>query len=139
MELVIDANIIFSALIKDSYTRYFLLFSNHSFCVPEFVFEEINKHILEIKEKTGLSQPEIKEILFNILTHSKINIIPFEEFQNLKDQAAGISPDPDDIHYVALALKQKCAIWSNDKKLKEKQKQITVYTSEEIFQFEASK
>ena len=54
MELVLDTNVLFSALIKDSRIRHFLLFSGHSFYTPEFVFEEINAHMDEIKEKTEL-------------------------------------------------------------------------------------
>ena len=42
-----------------------------------------------------------------------------------------ISPDINDTEYFALALKLKCSIWSNDKKLK-KQNKVKVYSTEEI-------
>ena len=42
-----------------------------------------------------------------------------------------ISPDEKDTAYFALALKLKCAIWSNDKKLKEQDK-VTVYNTGEL-------
>src|SRR3989344_1462342 len=132
MELVLDANILFSALIRDSHTRHFLLFSGHSFYTPEFVFEEINNHMDEIKEKTMLSEPEIREILGNIIAFGGIKIIPLDELKSHRDEAKRISPDPDDSHYVALALKHRCAIWSNDKDLKEKQNAVKVYSSEDI-------
>ena len=45
MEFIVDANIIFSALIKDGHTRHFLLLSGHTFYTSEFVFEKIAKHI----------------------------------------------------------------------------------------------
>jgi len=42
MDLVIDANIIFAALIKDDFTR-FLLFREHiKLYTPEFIFTEMN-------------------------------------------------------------------------------------------------
>jgi len=132
MELVLDANVVFSALIRDSHTRHFLLFSGHSFYTPEFVFEEINDHIDEIKEKTMLSEPEIREILSNIIIFSGIKIIPLAELKSNRDEAKRISPDPNDIHYIALALKRKCAIWSNDKDLREKQSVIKVFNSEKV-------
>jgi len=41
------------------------------------------------------------------------------------------TPDPDDMAYFALALKLNCAIWSNDKKLKEQDK-VKVYNTHEL-------
>ena len=54
-------------------------------------------------------------------------------FPRLENIAKRISPDLDDAPYFALALKQKCALWSNDKKLQE-QSAVKVYTTEEIMQ-----
>ncbi len=59
MDLVLDANVIISAIIRDSHVRHFLLLSGHSFYTPEFVFEEINDHMEKLKEKTGLSENKI--------------------------------------------------------------------------------
>lgn len=132
MEFVLDANVLISAIIRDSHVRHFLLFSGDSFYTPEFVFEEINEHINEIKEKSSLSEKEIKELLDYIMTFADIKIIPLDELTSHRDEAIRISPDPDDAHYVALALKRKCAIWSNDRALKEKQNTVRIYTSEEV-------
>ena len=131
MEVVLDANIIFSALIKDSYIRHFLLLSGYAFYLPEFVFEEISKHINTLIEKTMLTETEIKQILDEIILRTNIKILPFAEFEEYAEKAKQISPDPNDIHYFALALKLKCFIWSNDKKLKE-QNVIKIYSTEEI-------
>ena len=49
MRLVIDTNIIFSALIKDSITRRILLISKYDFFIPEYVFIEIQKHVKDIE------------------------------------------------------------------------------------------
>ena len=132
MEFVLDANVIISAIIKDSHVRHFLLFSGNSFCTPEFVFEEINEHRDEIKEKSSLSEKEIKELLHYITAFANLRIIPLVELESHRTEAIRISPDPDDIHYVALALKRNCAIWSNDRALKEKQSVVRVYNSEQV-------
>ena len=121
-----------SALIKDSRTRHFLILSGNVFYVPEFVFEEINEHINELKQKTSLSEDQIKELLQQIIILGNINIIPFEEFKKFEEIARSITPDFDDIAYIALALKLKCSIWSNDKDLKKVLKSVTVYNSKEI-------
>ena len=102
MELVLDANVLFSALIRDSHTRHFLLFRGYSFYTPEFVFEEIDDHIDEIKEKVMLPESEIREILGNIIVFGGIKIIPLDELKSYRDEAKRISPDPKDVHYVAL-------------------------------------
>ena len=127
MELVIDANIFISALIRDSHTRHFLILRGHSFYVPEFVFEEIQEHIEEIIQKSCLSESVIKEILEQIILLANIKIISFEDFKEFEKEAISLSPDIDDI---ALALKLKCSIWSNDKDLKNNLKSVKVYNSE---------
>src|SRR3989344_7053932 len=128
MEFVLDANVLISALIKDSHVRHFILLSGHSFYVPEFIFEEIKEHINEIKDKTMLHENQIIEILDQIMVLGNIKIIPLDDLKDFRESAENISPDIDDIHYVALALKLKCAIWSNDKELKQKQNIIKIYT-----------
>jgi len=42
------------------------------------------------------------------------------------------SPDPDDVLYLAVALSLGCAIWSNDKDLKEGQSRVVVVTTEDL-------
>ncbi len=44
MRLVIDTGILISALLKDSATREILLLSSTEFLVPEYAFEEFEKH-----------------------------------------------------------------------------------------------
>ena len=129
MDLVVDANILFSALIKGSFT-YSLLFSGkfHLF-TPEYIFTELEKHKEEILEKTGRTSEEFFRLL-DILKR-RISIIPLEELIEYVEEAEKITPDPDDMAYFALALKLNCAIWSNDKKLKEQDK-IRIYHTHEL-------
>ena len=127
-----DANIIISALVRDSHVRHFLLLSGHSFYTPEFVFEEISEHMEELKEKTWLSEDKIKEVLEKLMIIGNIKIIPLSELAEYKERAQKISPDIDDCAYIALAMKLKCAVWLNDTDLKEKQNYVKVYSSKEI-------
>ena len=129
MDLVIDANVLFSALIKDSFA-YNLLFSDtlHIF-TPEYIFTELEKHKEEILKKTERTEEEF----FRVLETLKriIIIVPLEELVPYVEEAERLTPDPDDMAYFALALKLNCAIWSNDKKLKEQNK-IKVYHTNEL-------
>ncbi len=128
MDLIIDANILFAALIKKSGTSEMLF--KHTLYAPEFIFVEFRKYKNELKEKTHRSEEEFDE-LFDIFERIII-LIPEEEIQPFILKAEKISPDPKDVSYVALALKLNCAIWSNDKVLKEKQNEIKIISTAEL-------
>jgi predicted nucleic acid-binding protein len=59
-----------------------------------------------------------------------ITVIPQEEYETHIQEAKEISPDKRDAAYFALALKLRCAIWSNDKLLKEQEAVKVFFTSE---------
>ncbi len=129
MDLVIDANILFSALIKEVFA-YSILFSDRfNFFTPEYIFIELERHKEELLGKT---EHTIEEF-FNLLEILKrrIIIIPLEELVSYVEEAEKLTPDPQDMVYFALALKLNCVIWSNDKKLKEQTK-IKVYNTKEL-------
>lgn len=132
MDLVIDANILFSVLIKDGFS-YNLLFSDsfHLF-TPGYIFTEFEEHKKEILKKTERTEEEFFRLL-EILKR-RIVIVPLEELVQYVEEAEKITPDPDDMAYFALALKLNCAIWSNDGKLKEQNK-IIVYHTHELTKF----
>ena len=129
MDLVIDANVLFSALIKDSFA-YNLLFSGsfHLF-TPEYIFTELEKHKEELLKKTERTDADFFRLLETL--KRRIVIVPLEELASYVEEAEKLTPDPDDMAYFALALKLNCAIWSNDKKLKEQDK-IKVYNTHEL-------
>jgi len=129
MLLVIDANILFAAIIKDSKTAEMLLSEKLELIAPEYIFSEFNKYRAEILDKTERSSEDFDKFLSVLWT--KINLIPHEEIESLLEKAKEISPDPDDVQYFALALKYDCAIWSNDSKLKQQNK-VKVFTTEEL-------
>ena len=115
--------------IKNSFA-YTLLFrdSFHLF-TPEYIFTELEKHKEEILEKTERTDEEFFRVLETL--KRRIIIVPLEELIPYIKEAEKLTPDPDDITYFALALKLNCAIWSNDKKLKEQNK-IKVYNTHEL-------
>ncbi|MFH0874951.1 MAG: PIN domain-containing protein [archaeon] len=128
MDLVIDANILFAALIKNSGTSDIIF--KHKLYAPEFIFEEFKKYKDELREKTKRTEEDFNE-LFDIFERTVI-LIPKEEIEPFLIKAKNISPDLKDIPYIALALKLKYAVWSNDKQLKNKQKEVTVFSTEDI-------
>jgi predicted nucleic acid-binding protein len=131
---VVDANILFSALIKNGATRKILLLSDYNFFVPDYSFWEFKKHLTELQRKTGLNKKELNSLLNELIEFAGINTIQFNEFNYLKNLAEKISPDPDDVAYIALAAHLDCAIWSNDKELK-KQNKIKIISTKELIHF----
>ena len=130
MDLIVDANEIFAALIKES-KAYELIFDErlHLF-TTEFFFAEFKEHSEEIREKTEKTEEELNHLL-DVLK-KKIMLVHMEELLPYVGEAEKISPDPDDVAYIALALKLKCAIWSQDRKLKEKQSKVKVYSTKDL-------
>jgi predicted nucleic acid-binding protein len=126
---VVDANIIISALIKNSITRELINYGFLELISVQFVFEEINKHKEELLKKSGLSILEYEKNLS--LIKSKITIFPCEYFKDYLKIAKQISPDVNDIQYFALALKTDSVIWSNDKALKN-QKIVKIFSTSEV-------
>ena len=130
MDLVIDANILFAALIKESVTSDILF--RHRLYAPEFIFEEFKEYKEELKQKTQRTDEDFSQLLD--LFERKVILIPKEEIDPFIKRAEKISPDQKDVLYIALALRLHASLWSNDKKLKEKQNEITVYTTTDLFE-----
>jgi len=130
MRLVVDANILFGALIKDSTTAEILLHENIKFFAPEFLFKEFAKYKDYILEKTHRSKENFKD--FYELLQKKIIIVSKADINPKLLKAKEISPDPKDTVYLALCLAINSILWSNDNDLKEKQDLVRIMTTKEI-------
>ena len=118
MELIVDANILVSRLIKDGITRELMMNNELELYTSDFIFIELFKHIKEIAKKADMDKKELKELAEILVVESGLEIVTKEQVKSFIKLADKISPDPDDMLYFATALKLDCAIWSNDKELK---------------------
>ena len=130
MKLVVDANILFATLIKEGSTAEVLLSDKIELFAPEFLFEEFSKYEEFILKKTHRSKEEFS--LFLDLLRDQITIISQGIITPFLNEAEKISPDPKDNVYLALALALKSNIWSNGRKLKEKQNKVKIYSTEDL-------
>ena len=115
MIIVIDVNVILSALIKDSTTREILVKTGQEFCFPEISMQKIRKYQDLVLKKPGLSELEFLTIFNNILRF--IRIISNEELLSNLDEAKHIMAniDPEDVPFIAVALcYEDSIIWSDD-------------------------
>ena len=129
MQLILDANILIAMLVKPGLPIDLFFDSRLSLFAPQLLFEELENNKQEIIKKSRLNNEEF-DWLFLILKHN-VFIVPEEDFFKFREEADEICPDPKDIVYFALALYLKCAIWSNEKKLKE-QPTIMVYATHDL-------
>ncbi len=131
---MIDANVFVSALLKDSETRkILLLWKKPLLLAPEFIKQELLKYVPEFAERLNVKEDKLKELASELFESAKIEIIPQKEYLEQIKMAHLVSPDPNDAHYFAIALKFCCPIWSQDKDLK-KQTAIKVYSTKELIE-----
>lgn len=130
MDIIIDANIVMSALIApEGKTRAVMFLDAMRYFAPEFLLEECRKHKKEIMKKAGLSEEDVDEALG--LISLRIRFIPFQEFKGYIQRAREVCADRNDAEYLALALARRAPLWTNDKEL-HKQAAVKVYSTEEL-------
>ena len=134
MEIVVDTNILISALLRDSLTREILLLSPFDMYTLACAQDEIQKHKEELIPKSKLNNEQF-EYLMRLL-FSKMNLVPAKDIEPFRDRAITIMRDIDldDSPFLALAMMLNAPIWSNDGHFK-RQKAVAVFTSKEILRY----
>ena len=123
MKIVIDSNIIFSALISGK-EMYIDIFKTNDVFIPDVVFTELNKYEARLIKKTKLKKNEfgtfVKMLFEEITVIPKFAISP-ENWRKAYDICNTI--DEKDTPFVALSLELEIPLCTNDKKLYEKLKE----------------
>ncbi len=131
MKLVLDSNILFSMLIKPGRPLNLVLLKDLEIFSPSFVWEEYAKYKDEIALKSQLSPRDFEGLLQ--LFKNRVIFISEDVLVPYRAKAEMICPDPNDTLFFATALYLNCALWSNEKKLKN-QDVIKVYATHELMQ-----
>lgn len=117
MLLVIDANVLCTALLAKGKTVDLLFSDNLEAIAPERLFIEVEKHIQDLVKRSALSLEEIEDVFSGL--KKKIRVIGLKEFADFFPEAKKLLGDHvKDVEYVALALKMRCPLWSKEKRLK---------------------
>lgn len=130
MILVVDTNIVISAIIKSSTTQAIILKEEFKLFSLEFLKDEIEEHKDLILKKTRYSEQDFQIILS--LVYSEITIVPKSYYQYLKQEILEITPDKKDWPFLALAKHLNARLWSNDSDLKQKQSVVSVITTTDL-------
>ena len=132
MKLVVDTSILFAALLRKSTVRELLLNPLFEFYVPEFCIEEIEKHVEEIVDRSGLSVENVYLLLGVLL--ASVHVVPVERILEKYTEAERIMGkiDKDDVPFIALALSfHNDGIWSEDKHFF-KQKKVKIWRTRDL-------
>lgn len=146
VRLIVDANIVFSAILNTNGKIGDLLINGgkrFEFLAPDFLRIEIKTHYSKLVKISGLTIEQIQESEFQIykgikfISEEQINVSTWISSEKL---VADI--DPKDIHYIAFSKHFRCKIWSGDKALMKglaKKKFTKFVTTDELFALAESK
>jgi len=121
MNLVVDTNIVISALITPKGTISRLLFQDlagSQLISPHFLFDEIISKYDKIQKITILSDEDLKELFYLLIKH--IDFIDNDLISNENQKKAFEIVeviDKKDLLFVALSIQTGFSLWSGDLKL----------------------
>jgi predicted nucleic acid-binding protein len=140
MKIVVDANIIFSAILNSNGKIGDLLINSNKhfkFIAPQFLRHEISKHHTRLCRISELTSDQVREAEFHI--YQDITFISEEQIKQSSWKAAYklVSDiDPNDTPYIAFAKHFRCKVWSGDQKLHrglQKKEVHLVITTDELY------
>ena len=126
-KLAADANVILSAVAGKAALRVFLL-EGIEIATTEFNIGEVREYISVIADKYGLSE-EILESQLKLLPLRIYQQEFYAAFLNIASKKLAES-DEDDVELLALSLKLKVPVWSNDRHFQ--QTGVEVYSSAKL-------
>lgn len=131
MKLIVDTNVIFSALIKDADTRRILTHLDAEFLTVKFFGTELAKYKTLILKKSKQSEPSFNA-LFSGIRDTLVFLDDGLIIPQMKEALQLIGKvDPKDAPFIAAALATGADIWSDDKHF-EKQTKIKVWKTKEL-------
>jgi len=132
MRIVLDVNIILSALIRDSITRKIIMKSGFDLYFPEPSLHKINKYKEYIIKKSGLGEEDFNIILTDLF--KRIRLISRNKIERNWNKAKEAMEhiDEEDIVFIATALSlEDSIIWSDDADF-DKQDKVRVLKTKDV-------
>lgn len=122
MRIIVDANIVFSAILNTNSKIAELLINSKGifdFIAPDYLLIETKKYHKKISVISKMTIEEVESIEYKITKPiSFMSGIHIPESNWIKAEKLALDIDPKDTPYVAFSLFFKCKIWSGDKVLK---------------------
>jgi len=133
MNVVIDTDVVMSALISDSTTRELMRDINDTLVAPIQLEREIDAHRDLLEEKSGLDESAVDELLDRLFGY--VAVVPDADLKPYREPALEALKDinQDDVIFLATALAVGGAIWSDDGDFR-KQDLVPVVTTSDLIE-----
>lgn len=121
MRIIVDTNIVFSAILNSNSRIASILLqlkSKHRFYTTYQLLTEIEEHRNKLKKLTLLSDLELSNLILittRPIRFINIQLVPFKIYKKI--QALTNDVDEDDTDFVALAEHLNAKLWTGDKVL----------------------
>lgn len=138
MKLVVDTNVVMSALIADSVTRTLLMRVNDRLVAPEMLKRELERHDDLLRERSGLTEAELDVLRAGLFAF--VELVPDADLDAYREEAeaALADVDPDDVIFLATAMAVDGVIWSDDRHFQDQDLVPVVTTEDVVDEFEAA-
>ena len=117
MRVVLDTNVLLSALMRDGLTHTLLLYPDLDVVMPEFALEEVYRYLPSFAKRMGIATPQARLTVELLLGH--VETVPHEDYSHEIQRADEIlrDVDPDDAPFAARAFATSLPIWTQDNAL----------------------
>ena len=133
MKVVVDTNIVFSAILSPNNKIAELILKSKNdfkFFAPNQLSRELNEHENKALQLTGYSRKEYNEIKDVLLSRVQIiSDILISPSALLRAEELLKDVDPDDTVFLALALDMDARLWTGDTKLSKGLKKKDIYNT----------
>jgi len=141
VKVIVDANIVFSAILNTNSKIADILFNSKGiidFVAPDFLLTEISKYHRKISLASKLPIDEVLRVESKVIRPVQfISGYQIPESIWIKSEQIVLDIDPKDTAYLAFSFYFKCKIWTGDKELKAgllRKGLKNVISTEELFQ-----
>lgn len=132
MELVVDTNILVSAVLKPGLKRELILSGPFSLFCPIYLLSEFSarqdEYVAKSRRDQHVFQPLVNRLLFRLQAIEAEHLYPYA------DRALAVCPHRKDWPFFAAALLKNCGIWTEEKRLKD-QDVVPIYSTGDLADF----
>jgi len=129
LRIVVDANILISALLGGK-PRFILFDPKFEFATNKFTLKEVEKYVPLISEKSGVPKREIKKGI-SLLPLKIVSKNYYKDYLKQAEKLIG-KIDKNDIDILALYLKEKTFLWSEDKDFEKIKPKINLLKTKDL-------
>jgi len=129
--LVVDSNVLISALVADARTRLLIVEMDERLVAPELIADEVKRNIHSIAPRSDLPDDLVGTFFRTLLGHVEL-VSPATFEESIERAATAMEGERDaDAMFLAVALAEDGSVWSDDADFRSQSK-VPVYTTAEV-------